>query len=102
MRLGLCMMPLHPPTRTRGAFLAETTEKALLAERLGFDEVWLGEHFSATSEPIPSPLMVMASLVPQTKPITFATAGIHLPNPHPPRAPPAARPFHSLDPQPFP
>ena len=60
MRLGLFMMPLHPPTRTLGAFLAETAQKALRAERLGFDEVWLGEHFSASSEPIPSPLMFMA------------------------------------------
>jgi alkanesulfonate monooxygenase SsuD/methylene tetrahydromethanopterin reductase-like flavin-dependent oxidoreductase (luciferase family) len=83
MRLGLFMMPLHPPTRTLGAFLEETAEKALLAERLGFDEVWLGEHFSATSEPIPSPLMFMASLVPQTKRITFATGVINLPNRHP-------------------
>jgi alkanesulfonate monooxygenase SsuD/methylene tetrahydromethanopterin reductase-like flavin-dependent oxidoreductase (luciferase family) len=83
MRLGLFMMPLHPPTRSLGAFLEETTEKALLAERLGFDEVWLGEHFSATSEPIPSPLMLMASLIPQTKRITFATGVINLPNRHP-------------------
>jgi alkanesulfonate monooxygenase SsuD/methylene tetrahydromethanopterin reductase-like flavin-dependent oxidoreductase (luciferase family) len=83
MRLGLFMMPLHPPTRTLGAFLEETAEKALLAERLGFDELWLGEHFSATSEPIPSPLMFMASLVPQTKRITFATGVINLPNRHP-------------------
>jgi hypothetical protein len=46
------MMPLHPPTRTLGAYLKETTEKSLLAEQLGFDELWVGEHFSATSEPI--------------------------------------------------
>jgi alkanesulfonate monooxygenase SsuD/methylene tetrahydromethanopterin reductase-like flavin-dependent oxidoreductase (luciferase family) len=83
MRLGLFMMPLHPPTRTLGTFLEETTEKVLLAERLGFDEVWLGEHFSASSEPIPSPLMLMASLVPQTKRIAFATGVINLPNRHP-------------------
>jgi hypothetical protein len=38
MRLGL----LHPPTRTLGAFLEETAEKALLAERLGFDEAGNG------------------------------------------------------------
>jgi len=83
MRLGLFMMPLHPPTRTLGAYLDETSEKALLAERLGFDELWLGEHFSATSEPIPSPLMLMAGLIPQTKRITFATGVINLPNRHP-------------------
>ncbi len=83
MRLGLFLMPLHPPTRTLSDYLAETREKALLAERLGFDEFWLGEHFSATSEPIPSPMMFMASLIPQTKRIAFATGVINLPNRHP-------------------
>jgi alkanesulfonate monooxygenase SsuD/methylene tetrahydromethanopterin reductase-like flavin-dependent oxidoreductase (luciferase family) len=83
MRLGLFMMPLHPPTRTLSEYLDETAEKALLAERLGFDEVWVGEHFSATSEPIPSPLMFMSTLIPQTKSLTFATGVINLPNRHP-------------------
>jgi alkanesulfonate monooxygenase SsuD/methylene tetrahydromethanopterin reductase-like flavin-dependent oxidoreductase (luciferase family) len=83
MRLGLFMMPLHPPVRTLSDHLRETTEKALLAERLGFDEVWVGEHFSATSEPIPSPMMFMASLIPQTRRITFATGVINLPHRHP-------------------
>jgi alkanesulfonate monooxygenase SsuD/methylene tetrahydromethanopterin reductase-like flavin-dependent oxidoreductase (luciferase family) len=83
MRLGLFMMPLHPPTRTLGAFMAETAEKVLLAERLGFDEAWVGEHFSATTEPIPSPLMFMASLIPQTSRIMFGTGVINLPNRHP-------------------
>ncbi len=83
MRLGLFMMPLHPPTRTLTDTMAETAEKVLLAERLGFDEVWVGEHFSATTEPIPSPLMFMASLIPQTSRITFGTGVINLPNRHP-------------------
>jgi alkanesulfonate monooxygenase SsuD/methylene tetrahydromethanopterin reductase-like flavin-dependent oxidoreductase (luciferase family) len=83
MRLGLFMMPIHPPTRNLSAYMAEAAEKALLAERLGFDELWLGEHFSASSEPIPSPLMFMASLVPQTKRLVFGTGVINLPNRHP-------------------
>jgi alkanesulfonate monooxygenase SsuD/methylene tetrahydromethanopterin reductase-like flavin-dependent oxidoreductase (luciferase family) len=83
MRLGLFLMPLHPPTRTLTDYLAEATTKALLAERLGFDEFWLGEHFSATTEPIPSPLMLMASLIPQTSRISFGTGVINLPNRHP-------------------
>lgn len=82
MRLGLFMMPLHPPERGMQAMLAEDTEKSLLADRLGFDELWIGEHFSATSEPIASPLMFMAALAPQTK-LTFATGVINLPNHHP-------------------
>jgi alkanesulfonate monooxygenase SsuD/methylene tetrahydromethanopterin reductase-like flavin-dependent oxidoreductase (luciferase family) len=83
MRLGLFMMPLHPPTRTLTSYMAETAEKVLLAERLGFDEVFVGEHFSATTEPIPSPLMFMASLIPQTSRIIFGTGVINLPNRHP-------------------
>ena len=82
MRLGLFMMPLHPPERAMGEMLAEDTEKSLLADRLGFEELWVGEHFSATSEPIASPLMFMAGLAPRTK-LIFATGVINLPNHHP-------------------
>jgi alkanesulfonate monooxygenase SsuD/methylene tetrahydromethanopterin reductase-like flavin-dependent oxidoreductase (luciferase family) len=80
MRLGFFMMPVHPPERSLSETLAEDTEKSLLADRLGFEELWLGEHFSATSEPIPSPLMFMAGLVPQTKKLRFGTGVICIPN----------------------
>jgi alkanesulfonate monooxygenase SsuD/methylene tetrahydromethanopterin reductase-like flavin-dependent oxidoreductase (luciferase family) len=80
MRLGFFMMPVHPPARSFTETLAEDTEKSLLADRLGFSELWLGEHFSATSEPIPSPLMFMAGLLPQTKNLSFGTGVICLPN----------------------
>ncbi|MFN9095671.1 MAG: LLM class flavin-dependent oxidoreductase, partial [Alphaproteobacteria bacterium] len=82
MHLGLFMMPLHPPGRPMHETLAEDTEKSLLADRLGFQEVWVGEHFSATSEPIASPLMFMAGLVHRTS-LTFGTGVINLPHPHP-------------------
>jgi alkanesulfonate monooxygenase SsuD/methylene tetrahydromethanopterin reductase-like flavin-dependent oxidoreductase (luciferase family) len=74
------MMPVHPPTRSFTDTLAEDTEKSLLADRLGFEELWLGEHFSATSEPIPSPLMFMACLLPRTKNLRFGTGVICIPN----------------------
>jgi alkanesulfonate monooxygenase SsuD/methylene tetrahydromethanopterin reductase-like flavin-dependent oxidoreductase (luciferase family) len=83
MRLGLFMMPVHLPTRSFTDTLAEDEEKSLYADKLGFDELWLGEHFSASTEPIPSPLMFMASLVPRTKNLSFGTAVICLPNHHP-------------------
>ena len=82
MHLGLFMMPLHPPERPMHETLAEDTEKSLLADRLGFQEVWVGEHFSATSEPIASPLMFMAGLVHRTS-LNFGTGVINLPNHHP-------------------
>ena len=80
MRLGLFMMPVHPPTRSFTDTLAEDEAKALYADKLGFHEMWLGEHFSASSEPIPSPLMFMAGLVPRTKNLRFGTGVICLPN----------------------
>src|ERR1700683_1446125 len=83
MRLGLFMMPVHPPSRSFTETLAEDTEKSLFADQLGFEEMWLGEHFSATSEPIPSPLMFMAGRLPRPKNLTFRTAGLCLPK-HPP------------------
>lgn len=83
MRLGLFMMPLHPPGPPMHVHIEEDTRKSLLAEELGFHELWLGEHFSAISEPYPSPLMFMANLLPQTSKIRFATGVINLPNRHP-------------------
>jgi alkanesulfonate monooxygenase SsuD/methylene tetrahydromethanopterin reductase-like flavin-dependent oxidoreductase (luciferase family) len=83
MRLGMFMMPVHPPGRSFTDTLVEDEEKSLYADELGFDELWLGEHFSATTEPIPSPLMFMAGLLPRTKNLAFGTAVICLPNHHP-------------------
>ena len=83
MRLGMFMMPVHPPGRLLKERLDENTAKCLYADQLGYDEVWMGEHFSATTEPIPSPFMFLAGLVPQTKNLTFGTAVVNLPNHHP-------------------
>src|SRR2546430_10794790 len=83
MRLGMFMMPVHPPGRSLSDTLAEDTTKSVLADKLGYDELWMGEHFSATTEPFASPLMFLAGLVPQTKNLTFGTAVINLPNHHP-------------------
>ena len=75
MRSGVALQPVAPVDT-----YVEMVEEI---ESLGFDELWLGEHFSATTEPIPSPMMFFAGLLPQTKNITFGTAVINLPNHHP-------------------
>jgi alkanesulfonate monooxygenase SsuD/methylene tetrahydromethanopterin reductase-like flavin-dependent oxidoreductase (luciferase family) len=74
------MMPVHPPSRSFTDTLAEDEEKSLYADQLGFDELWLGEHFSASTEPIPSPLMFFANLLTRTKNLRFGTGVICLPN----------------------
>ena len=55
MHLGLFMMPLHPPSRTLSETLAEDTEKSIYADKLGYEELWMGEHFTATTEPFVKP-----------------------------------------------
>jgi len=83
MKLGLFMMPLHDPNRDYLTVLKEDREAILLADRLGYDEAWVGEHYSCKTEPIADPLQFMATLAPLTKHITFATGVINLPQHHP-------------------
>ncbi len=83
MKLGLFMMPLHPPARPLHEICAEDADKIIYADSLGFDEAWVGEHFSAATEQISSPLMFMATLLHQTQRISFGTGVIGLPNHHP-------------------
>ncbi len=83
MRLGMFMMPVHPPHRPMCDTLEEDTAKSLYADELGFNELWMGEHYSATTEPFPSPFMFLAGLVPRAKHLRFGTAVINLPNHHP-------------------
>ena len=83
MNIGTFAMPLHPASRPLVDVLKENAEKIILADQLGFAEAWIGEHFSAATEPICSPLMFLASLLPRTKQIKFATGVICLPNRHP-------------------
>ena len=83
MKLGLFMMPLHDPNRNYTKVLREDREAILLAEKLGFEEAWVGEHYSAATEPITDPLQFMATLIPVTKSIRLGTSVINLPQHHP-------------------
>jgi alkanesulfonate monooxygenase SsuD/methylene tetrahydromethanopterin reductase-like flavin-dependent oxidoreductase (luciferase family) len=83
MEIGLFHMPLHPADKPLVDVLAENTEKIIYADQLGFSETWIGEHYSASTEPITSPMMFMASVINQTKNIRFGTGVICLPNHHP-------------------
>jgi alkanesulfonate monooxygenase SsuD/methylene tetrahydromethanopterin reductase-like flavin-dependent oxidoreductase (luciferase family) len=81
--LGMFTMPFHHPDRDYGAILEEDREAVILADRLGFTEVFVGEHFSSWSERITSPLIFLASLIDRTRQIRFGTGVINLPQLHP-------------------
>jgi len=83
MDLGLFMMPLHDLKRNITTALQEDREAIILADKLGFSEAWVGEHTSASSEPIVDPLQFFATLIHATQNIKFATGVLNLPQQHP-------------------
>src|SRR5687767_1841632 len=83
MKLGMFMMPLHPPGRSYPATLREDREAVLLADRLGYEEAYVGEHVTDTAETVTSCLMFLASLAHDTKHIKLGSGTINMPNSHP-------------------
>ena len=60
MKLGMFMMPLHPPHRPMHETYDEDLAKVVHADKVGFDEVWIGEHFTVITGPKSSPLSSLA------------------------------------------
>jgi len=85
MELGLFMMPLHDQRRNLTEVLRQDREAVILADRLGYSEVWVGEHTTCSCEPIADPLQFFATLIHATKQIKFATGVLNVPQHHPAR-----------------
>lgn len=83
MKLGLFMMPLHPPEKSRTICFEEDIELVVRAEELGFAEAWIGQHHTLAWEPIPSNDVFIANLLPRTKTIKFGTGVAIVPQHHP-------------------
>ncbi len=83
MRLGTFMMPLHPPGKNYIQSLREDREAIILADQLGFDEAFVGEHVTDTAETVTHCMTFLASLIPVTKRIKLGTGTINVPNSHP-------------------
>jgi alkanesulfonate monooxygenase SsuD/methylene tetrahydromethanopterin reductase-like flavin-dependent oxidoreductase (luciferase family) len=83
MRLGLFSMPSHPPHRKPAETYDEDLELLIHADRLGYDEAWLGEHYTSTWENIPSPELVLAQALALTKQIKLGTGVTCVPNHNP-------------------
>jgi alkanesulfonate monooxygenase SsuD/methylene tetrahydromethanopterin reductase-like flavin-dependent oxidoreductase (luciferase family) len=83
MKLGLFSMPCHPPHRKHVETYDEDLELLTLADQLGFDEAWLGEHFTSTWENIPAPDLVLAQALVLTKSIKLGIGVSCIPNHNP-------------------
>jgi alkanesulfonate monooxygenase SsuD/methylene tetrahydromethanopterin reductase-like flavin-dependent oxidoreductase (luciferase family) len=83
VRLGMFTMPFHHPAKNYAQLLEEDREAVILADRLGFTEAYVGEHFSSWSERITSPLIFLATVIPLTQRIRLGTGVLNLPQVHP-------------------
>ena len=83
MKLGYFTMPLHHPDRNYTLTLKEDREAIILADRLGYNEAYIGEHVTDVCESIPSCLSFISSLAPVTKQIRLGSGTVNLPNNHP-------------------
>jgi hypothetical protein len=83
IKLGMFMMPFHHPSCDYAATLEEDREAIVLTDRLGFSEVFVGDHFTSWSERISSPLMFVSTVIDCTQQIRLGTGVINLPQTHP-------------------
>ncbi|HYT15747.1 MAG TPA: LLM class flavin-dependent oxidoreductase [Burkholderiales bacterium] len=83
MRLGIFMMPLHPPQRDPLHTLQEDREAVVLADRLGFHDAFVGEHLTDRCENVTNSFIFLASLISDTKAIRLATGTSNLSQSHP-------------------
>src|SRR5262249_50069395 len=67
MQFGLFMMPLHPPERSFVDSYERDLAQIVLADRLGYHEVWIGEHLTERWENAPAPELLIAQALLKTE-----------------------------------
>jgi alkanesulfonate monooxygenase SsuD/methylene tetrahydromethanopterin reductase-like flavin-dependent oxidoreductase (luciferase family) len=83
VKLGFCIMPVHPLGHDYAEALKEDRELTVLADKLGFAEGFFGEHLTDATERITSSLIFVAWLLNLTKTIKLGTGTINMANHHP-------------------
>ena len=83
MKLGAVLMPSHPPERSIAAGHAWDLEELKRLDSLGYEEAWIGEHFTSKWEPCPAPDLLIAQALCCTKRIMLGPLGHLLPYHHP-------------------
>jgi alkanesulfonate monooxygenase SsuD/methylene tetrahydromethanopterin reductase-like flavin-dependent oxidoreductase (luciferase family) len=83
MKLGMFMMPVHPLHRSHTETLREDREAVILADKLGFHDVFIGEHLTDKAENISNSMLFLATLIHSTERIKLATGTSNLSQMHP-------------------
>ncbi|MDH4147025.1 MAG: LLM class flavin-dependent oxidoreductase [Acidimicrobiia bacterium] len=83
MRFGIFIAPHHPVGEHPTLQFERDLQMIEHVDRLGFDEVWVGEHHSAGWETIGHPEMFLAAAAQRTHHVRLATGVVSLPYHHP-------------------
>jgi limonene 1,2-monooxygenase len=83
LRFGSFLAPHHPLGESPTLLLQRDLDLAAHLDRLGFDELWVGEHHSTGWEMIASPEMFLAAAGQVTHTIKLGTGVVSLPYHHP-------------------
>jgi alkanesulfonate monooxygenase SsuD/methylene tetrahydromethanopterin reductase-like flavin-dependent oxidoreductase (luciferase family) len=83
MKLGMFMMPVHPLHRNHTETLREDREAVILADKLGFHDVFIGEHLTDKAENITNSMLFLATLIHATGRIKLASGTSNLSQMHP-------------------
>ena len=75
MELGYFTMPSHPPERPLKDGHEWDLRVIRWLDELGYKECWIGEHHTAPWEPHPSPDLLVAQALLQTKNIRLGPGG---------------------------
>ncbi len=79
LRHGIFLAPYHPTEESPTTWMRRDLELAQHLDRLGFDEMWVGEHYSGGFETIASPDLFIAAAAQATRRLRFGTGVITLP-----------------------
>jgi limonene 1,2-monooxygenase len=83
LRFGVFFAPFHPVGQDPTLALEYDLERTEELDRLGYDEVWFGEHHSGGYEIIASPEIFIAAAAARTKNVKLGTGVLSLPYHHP-------------------
>jgi limonene 1,2-monooxygenase len=83
LQFGAFLAPHHLPGESPTLMLQRDLDLVSHLDRLGFDELWCGEHHSTGWEVIASPEMFLAGAAMRTQRIRLGTGVVSLPYHHP-------------------
>jgi limonene 1,2-monooxygenase len=83
MRFGVFCSPHHPPGRNPTLHFQQDLELCEHLDRLGFDEIWWGEHHSGGFEIVTAPDVFIAAAAERTRRLMLGTGVLSLPYHHP-------------------